>query len=598
MNDFLRLHLKSISIGLLALMLITGFSILPKTEVANAAVGDVLRTLNPSPSGNGRALTFDPVSGHLFYTNYGDPHIYVIDTAGSPIKTLSPSVGGSPINYGALTWQSTPSGGVLWGGRYDGSGGVDKIDPNSGSVIPAFNFSLPAGGSCYSQPPGYIDGLAFDSSDNTLWLGDDAARTVYHVNLNGNPIGGSLAIPSGLCRSGIAVAGNFLWFGLLSGPDQAPYEIGRVSKTDTSTLLQTISINNGGGPEGVALDHSSFPGKCAIWTSQFGFSTTLQAREIPAGLCNGLPTSTTPTPTLISVGLLTFHTFYKDQPVVRGCVATVVNSQNLSTVITAAHCVVGSSAFGGNSTSLVTNLQFAPAHTGGCWAGTPQSTPQIDVDQCGGNRYGVWYASPSDIYISPTYSSTNQADDFAFIVFRNRNGQNALQTEVGGFPITWDTSTDPSTDPLQQQTWRISSYASDDPNFTTNYGFGPFQCDWLGTTNGTSASASRLGVQIGNACSFVNPVTGAENAFNFPTVPPCPSGAKPNDPCHTVPPFGASGSPWTNGQNTGNGTISIGAILSSSLNNCNAAGACLETYQGAKLGSDAQAVFSKAQEAH
>src|SRR5205807_10041463 len=134
-------------------------------------------------------------------------------------------------------------------------------------------------------------------------------------------------------------------------------------------------------------------------------------------------------------------------------------------------------------------------------------------------------------------------------------GQSPRQAVVGGFPITWDMSTDPSTDPLQRQTWRVSSYASDDADFTTTYGFGPFECDWLGTTAGTGASASHLGAEIDHACSFVDPKTRAEHAFNFPTVPPCQSGAKADDKCHVVPPFGASGSPWTNDQNTGNGTF-------------------------------------------
>ena len=120
---------------------------------SHAAVGDILRSLTPSPSGNGRALAFDAHAGHLFYTNSGDPHIYVTDTFGTPIMTLSPRVAGGPlINYGALTWQPTPTGAVLWGGRYDGSGSVDKIDPGTGSVTPAFSFPLPAGDSCYNQP--------------------------------------------------------------------------------------------------------------------------------------------------------------------------------------------------------------------------------------------------------------------------------------------------------------------------------------------------------------------------------------------------------------------------------------------------------------
>src|SRR6266700_4017399 len=124
--------------------------------VASAAVGGTLATLLPSPSGNGRAVTIDPTEGHLYYTNYGDPHIYVIDTSGTALQTLNPLPysGGLNIMYGALSWQSTSTGGILWGGRYDGSGWVDQINPNTGRITPAFRFSFPAGDSCYSQGTG------------------------------------------------------------------------------------------------------------------------------------------------------------------------------------------------------------------------------------------------------------------------------------------------------------------------------------------------------------------------------------------------------------------------------------------------------------
>lgn len=261
------------------------------SSVAAAAVGSVLRSLSPTPSGNGRALAFDSATRHLYYTNKGYPQIYVHDdaTSGPPIRTLNPTDRGSPIYYGALSWQATPTGGVLWGGRYDGSGRVDKIDPNTGAVTPMFSFAFPAFDSCYGPfDSGYIDGLAFDPGDGTLWLGDDAASDFFKVRTDGTLIG-AYQVPSGLCRSGIAVDSGFLWLGLQAGPDQAPYQLGRVAKSDTSMLLQSIDVGTNGGPEGLAMDYTTFGGQCALWSSQFGFNTVLTARELPAGLCHGLP---------------------------------------------------------------------------------------------------------------------------------------------------------------------------------------------------------------------------------------------------------------------------------------------------------------------
>src|ERR1700731_4111549 len=120
-------------------------------DTLSGLTGTSNKTLYPAPSGNGRALAFDPSSTHLFYTNVPDPHIYVITNNGSPVATISPvDASGTPIQYGALAWDSE-GGGILWGGRYDGSGKVDKINPHTGVVTPAFTFSFSSGETCYNQ---------------------------------------------------------------------------------------------------------------------------------------------------------------------------------------------------------------------------------------------------------------------------------------------------------------------------------------------------------------------------------------------------------------------------------------------------------------
>jgi hypothetical protein len=288
------------------------------------------------------------------------------------------------------------------------------------------------------------------------------------------------------------------------------------------------------------------------------------------------------------VGLLTFHLLQPNgqyvmelgQPEVRGCVATVVDSENLSTIVTAAHCLAGDASFGGNHT----DLEFAPAHTGPCWDAPthPSGAHQLLVSQCGNNPFGVWYASPSDIQIWPGYhpDTSSNAEDYAFITMHPAPGRSLVQNAVGGFRLVWDTATSVTGDRLQSQPWVTVSYASDDPSFTTSYTFGPMQCSWSGDATSThlGSSASRIGVQLANGgiCdSFGPPKLGQ---FQL-------QGGLP---------FGASGSPFVNQSNTADGSLAVGAILSGggayTVN-----GVFVPTLQGTKFGANAQDTLNLAQ---
>src|SRR5260370_1732656 len=91
-----RSRLLLVVVGLIALTV----PVVVGARPASAAPGGALKVLTPSPGGNGRAVTFDPATGHLFYTNAFDPHIYVIDTSGNPVATLNPiDPSGQHVSY-------------------------------------------------------------------------------------------------------------------------------------------------------------------------------------------------------------------------------------------------------------------------------------------------------------------------------------------------------------------------------------------------------------------------------------------------------------------------------------------------------------------
>jgi V8-like Glu-specific endopeptidase len=384
--------LLSLSMLLVAMSVVTTATV--KADQAGGSVGTVVKTVLPtpngSPNGNGRALAFDPGSKHLFFTESGDPHIYVTDKNGSSIATLTTIDPGTraPVVYGALAWNATGKE-FLWGGRYDGSGKIDKIDPVTGAVTPVFTFPFQSGESCYSQPAGSVDGLASDPSDNTLWLSDDASRIIYHVRKNGSVLS-RLSVPSNTCNSGIAVDGKSLWLGLLGGPDQPPFTLTRVSKNDPSTALQSFNFGSVVGPEGLAFDNSSFTDGCVLWSNQYGSTLTLEAWKLPPMLCQGKNAkSSNP---LDAIGLLTAYDPVANQS--HACTASLVDSHNERVVVTAGHCVTD-----GNST--FTNFKFAPAHTGSIDSGL--------------SPYGVWSATSSDV-VGDSRFPNDKAYDFAYLV--------------------------------------------------------------------------------------------------------------------------------------------------------------------------------------
>lgn len=235
-----------------------------------ADLGDQLLSFTPSISGNGRAVAFDPATGRLFYTIAGSTDIFITNAGNTSAARISPG-----IRFGALSWDAKR--GVLWGGAYqsDQLGNIYQITP-LGVLTFKFKF-IPPGGNCYSQNAGLIDGLAYDSSDDTLWISDDAGLKIHHVDLNGNLLG-SFTVPTNPrsgnpgCNTGIAVDGPFLWLALLSGPDEAPHDVVRVVKGDPANVLASFAFSDQDipGPEGLALDVVSVSGKVGLWSNQFG----------------------------------------------------------------------------------------------------------------------------------------------------------------------------------------------------------------------------------------------------------------------------------------------------------------------------------------
>jgi hypothetical protein len=232
----------------------------PAATSARAAVGARLDAFVPSPARDGRALA---ISGSTAYVSSQDEGINKVDLAAHAAAGTIETLGSVPHGFGALAFD--PSG-ALWGAEYFyGTGQIYRIDFGASTIEGVFDaYGIDAANES-------IDGLAIDS-DATLWLSGEGegavSTTVYHVAVSGAPgsyaysVLGEFTVPFG--NSGIAVDGEHLWLADIDGR--------RIVEYDKSGAASGVSFPTGEfngspvEPEGLALDHCTFPGKLALWT--------------------------------------------------------------------------------------------------------------------------------------------------------------------------------------------------------------------------------------------------------------------------------------------------------------------------------------------
>jgi len=241
--------------------------------------------LNPDPTGNGRGIAYDGATT-LYYTLAGDNNIYKISTAG--VSSGAIPLAGRTFTCGALDWD--PIAKQLWCGAYDLTGNVYTVSPATGVAAFKFAHVFGAGENCYGQPAGFIDGLAFDD-DGSLWLSDDAATVLHHVDQLGvelaplhssTPNHPSTGLPG--CNTGIEVVpGGYLELAMQAGPDTGPHVIVKVPKASPSgpIVVSFVALaTNNPGIEDIAYDPNTFAPRCALWTNQFGADAVIRAYDV------------------------------------------------------------------------------------------------------------------------------------------------------------------------------------------------------------------------------------------------------------------------------------------------------------------------------
>jgi hypothetical protein len=273
--------------------------------VAHAAQGDLLREVDvpagaQCSSGIGTSVAIVPGST---VNRPQHPILLVVSCYNSQTSSLyflAPSTNPATLVL-TITTSPTPTSG--WGSlSFRGDEG-DLLGCGNGATAPIYAIDInpsnvPADGTATflfnaTADLNICDGVAWDTSDNTVFQGPDVSNTIYHYTAAGASLG-SLVSPCPYDhgqspykgKSGLAVGGTSLFIAC-----DGSLLIYEVNKTTGATIT---SFNTAGTrTEDLECDPLTFSGegKDAIW-SRDAYTNQLFAFEIPLDTCGfggGLP---------------------------------------------------------------------------------------------------------------------------------------------------------------------------------------------------------------------------------------------------------------------------------------------------------------------
>jgi hypothetical protein len=253
-----------------------------------AAPGDVLATItvpNISLSCCGIGIAVDCEDpANLYYTNTYETNLHKMDKVGTHISTvaLTDVADNSSISFGAISWDETRQ--KLWGGT-DNSGdpvSVYLIDPSTGVSKHIFTVS--------TAWIGFTDGIAFDGSDNSVWVTDDVTDWVEHwdvSSVDASGVGAAVQLTTIFPKdaagnaltqiSGVAVGkGNILYLGRNG--------LGKITRVHKDGSFDSEFTTVGGRDEDLECDVVSFAPKEVLW-SKDAYNDQVDAIEVEDGTC-------------------------------------------------------------------------------------------------------------------------------------------------------------------------------------------------------------------------------------------------------------------------------------------------------------------------
>lgn len=252
--------------------------LLSSASLVSAAPGDLIQNVNLPVAGVGVSVAVD-CFGNVYYTLAGDGNLYQMDKDGTLLATLPIlDAAGNSLEIDEMAFQNSGGAGTLWG-QLHGSNPIDvyTIDPLTGAATLAFTSATISLGT-------FRDGIAFDASDNSIWISGDVSTTIEHYDLVGTLLGSITPTDA---------AGNIMGVisGITIGTGDLMYcgrnglvEIVQIKKS-TGEFISSFASPGGARDEGLECDAVNFAPLLALWSREFNPPGFLSVIEIESGTC-------------------------------------------------------------------------------------------------------------------------------------------------------------------------------------------------------------------------------------------------------------------------------------------------------------------------
>lgn len=260
---------------------------------AHAATGDFVSEVTFSQDCQSRigvGITYD--GANLWYSCFNSTtDLYRADPNTGTVTASYTIAGG----LGSLAYDITRNAiWAGWGNSADASAAnvrLIQLDASKNVTGNSVQFSAPAALVC-----GLDDGIAYDATNDSLYLSDDCSTTIHHYSTTGTPLGSSTWAGSSCYNSGLGLGGSILY----QGSDGCSHVYATDKATPSGPVLFDFSTVVASDPnfrdEGLTCDPNTFAsqGKQVMWSKEAYSPMRAHAYEIPAGSCGfgGAPATT------------------------------------------------------------------------------------------------------------------------------------------------------------------------------------------------------------------------------------------------------------------------------------------------------------------